>query len=189
MLEKIYIYIILFMWKPDRSEPRNNQNMDLLTSANDHLDQLWTADWCVSRAKGGRRRAGWGLVLINLVWYRGKRGKTRLLLCTGHMKNSPGIASWLGSWSSAQLTCALLFAPFFSLFFLGGGVHLSAGSCPEQEHDDNRRRLNDDFGGTAALAKSLRVDLGHGLGTEQVCALCDGIESCVCMHASVGAYV
>lgn len=42
------------------------------------------------------------------------------------------------------------------------------GPVTVQEHDDNRRRLDDNFGGIPGLAKRLRVDLTHGLATEQV---------------------
>lgn len=39
---------------------------------------------------------------------------------------------------------------------------------PPQEGEDNRKRLDDWFGGTVGLAKGLRVDLSFGLATGQI---------------------
>ncbi|CAN0420591.1 unnamed protein product, partial [Laminaria digitata] len=37
-----------------------------------------------------------------------------------------------------------------------------------QEHEENRKRLDEVFGGTRGLAKGLRADLQFGLATDQV---------------------
>ena len=56
---------------------------------------------------------------------------------------------------------------YFHLYF-GRSVCISVGLAFHQEHEENRKRLDDEFNGTKGLAKGLRVDLQFGLAMDQV---------------------